>query len=347
MAQSGRLAVLHVSDDDINFLRVGNLNQAAESIQSQTEDRNIIGTEFQSRAALMLDRTVSCSGYYDPLNAGQMMIRDALIGKDELYTRAWPLGEDGRKQLCVVSSFGIGVSTGSLTTFSAELAGAGPVTNLAGAAVALPATETLPYSGRSALLKATGTPTAMTTEATTANATWDVYTITDAAKRVIAPYASVSVFVDATPVTSGWTVNRLLGTITFAVALTSSEVVTVTTDYLPRVTMAECPEYDLTINNNAEDSSVLGNTWMTRENTLGDVSGSFQRFHVNNNFVDRVIAQNVLLLEGFIQSDTTPEFRAWVYLTSTGVDPQATSLIREAVDFQGTIDREGRSIAFV
>lgn len=349
MAQSGRNAIIHISDDDSTYLRIGNINQAGENINSETEDRNIIGVQFQSRAAMMLDRTISMGGFYDPANTAQMLVRDSLLSKTKVYTKYYPLGSDGRKQLMVVDSMSIGASVGGLTTVSFELSGAGAVSDLAGAAPSLSATETIPYSGRQALIKASGTATAMTDEATTdVGGTYTDYQITNTAKRIISPYGTVVVEVDSVAAdTADYTVNRLTGTVTFGVALAGTEVVTVTADYLPLTTIADASEWSLDISNNSEDASVLGDTWMKRDNTLGDVSGNLSRFHVDNTFLSKLTAQSVVLLEFYVQDSSTPEARAWAYLTGIATDPQATSLITESMDWVGTIDLEGRSIAFL
>ncbi len=348
MAQSGRNTIVHVSDDDSTYLRVGNISQAGENIPSSTEDRNVIGVQFQSRTPTMLDRTMSLSGFYDPANAAQILMRDAVLEKTKLYTKYYPLGSDGRKQLMVVDSLSIGVSTAGLTTVSFEFSGAGALSNLAGAAPSLAATETQPYSGRSALIKASGTGVSMTDEAMTDLGAHTAYQITDAAKRIISPYASVVVEVDTVAAAaSSYTINRLTGTITFLSALAGTETVTITSTYLPLSTIADAKSWDLSVSNNSEDASVLGDTWTKREPTLGDVSGSFARFHVDDAFITKVIAQELLLFEFYVQSSSTPEARAWGYLNSAGIDPQATSLIEESLDWSGSIDTEGRSIAFL
>lgn len=349
MAQSGRNAIIHLSTDDTTYLRIGNINQASEGITSETEDRNIIGVQFQSRTAMMLDRTMSMGGFYDPANAAQIALRDALLNKTKLYTKYYPLGADGRKQLMVVDSFSISASVGGLTAMSADLSGAGAVSDLASTAPVLSATETQPYSGRQALIKASGTATTMTDEPMTNVASANTnYQITEASKRIIAPYGAVVVEVNTVAASSAlYTVNRLTGTVTFLTPLTGSETVTITADYLPMSTIADASEWSLDISNNSEDASVLGDTWMKRDNTLGDVSGSLSRFHVDNTFITKLTAQAVIVLEFYVQSSSIPEARAWALLTGVNTDPQATSLITEGMDFVGTIDKEGRSIAFL
>lgn len=349
MASSGRNAVFHVSTDDTTFLRIGNISKVDEQLPSATEDRNVIGVQFQSRAALMLDRSLDIGGFYDPNNAGQLALRDALLDKAKLYTKLYASGADGRKQTMVVDSFSIDASVGGLTTMSAKLSGAGEVTSLPGAAPALSATETQPFSGRSALIKASGTGVGMTDEATTdVGGTHTDYQITAAAKRIISPFAAVVVEADTVALAENlYTVNRLTGTITFAVARGSSEAITVTSTYLPMTTIGEASEWSLEISNNSEDASVLGDTWAKRENTLGDVSGSFSKFHVDNTFITKLTDQSVVLVEFYVQSASIPEARAWALLSSISINVEATSLMAESTDWQGTIDTEGRSVAFL
>ena len=71
----------------------------------------------------------------------------------------------------------------------------------------------------------------MTNEATTDSGTQTRYTITNAAKRYIDPESAVTVKVNGTPVTSGFTIEYAGGAVVFATALAGGDTVTVSGKY--------------------------------------------------------------------------------------------------------------------
>jgi hypothetical protein len=70
-------------------------------------------------------------------------------------------------------------------------------------------------AGKKALVKISGTATAMTAEATTTTDDQN-YQITDTAKRILPLDATIVVDDNGTPTVESYTLNRLNGTVTFA-----------------------------------------------------------------------------------------------------------------------------------
>lgn len=104
-------------------------------------------------------------------------------------------------------------------------------------------------SGRVVTLKAGGTSTAMTTEATTDSGDHKVFQITSAAKRAIDPDAAVSVFVSGDEIADAlYSVDYAHGVITFEDEYggESAGPVTVTGNFLPLLTIAHCKSAKIT-----------------------------------------------------------------------------------------------------
>jgi hypothetical protein len=88
-------------------------------------------------------------------------------------------------------------------------------------------------AGRKALVKVAGAAVAFVTEACTNSGDSKTYQITNAIKRVWDPTIAITVFYNAVlQAANTYTINRLTGKITFAVAQGASAV-TVTGSYLP------------------------------------------------------------------------------------------------------------------
>lgn len=121
----------------------------------------------------------------------------------------------------------------------------------------------------------TGTSTATTGEACSVVAGTGglVYQITDAARRIIDPSVSPTVYDNAVDVTSAVSLNYLFGRITFGVAPTTP--VTIDCNFMPRHEITETREFSISMNADVPDTTVLDTTGF-REKVHGliDASGS-------------------------------------------------------------------------
>lgn len=102
-----------------------------------------------------------------------------------------------------------------------------------------------------------------------------VFRTTAAIKDFWDPRVAVVVEEASVPVPSGYTVDYLLGTVTFAVAPVGA--VTVTGSYLTKHLIPACKSYSLAMSANLLDSTVLGDTAIARTTGLKDVSGTLER----------------------------------------------------------------------
>jgi hypothetical protein len=143
----------------------------------------------------------------------------------------------------------------------------------------------MPSSSNSTTVKAGGTPTAFSNEATTKLTANTVYQITDATKRVLDPNTALLVEVDpdgggaapyATAAASSYTVDYMFGRITFAADQGASATVRVSGKYIPiSLTIAEGNEFDLEDTVNLLENTKFGDTARGRFNGVHEASGSF------------------------------------------------------------------------
>lgn len=198
-------------------------------------------------------------------------------------------------------------------------------------------------AGKKVKLKATSSAVAFVDEAcsTSDNTT---YQITDIAKRIWSPTATITVKDSAVPTVESFTINRLKGTITFGSA--SARTITVSGDYLPSADILEAFDYSLDLSANNEQDSAFGDEWITREQTLKDVTGSFSQWRlVDNTMFDHLVNADQLVIEIF-DDNTNPDpfLRLWCRLATDSLSASVDSLIEEAIDFEGTTDSDGRAV---
>jgi hypothetical protein len=200
-------------------------------------------------------------------------------------------------------------------------------------------------AGRKCLVKVSGTPLAFTDEATTANGTYDVYTITNSAKAVWDPTAPITVKKNGSTVSSGYTLDRLFGKVKFTSPLLPTDTVTVSGSYLPMGTLVEA--YELSFGMKAEnlDVSRFGDDWVRREQGILDASGRFSQWVLtNNNLFDEFDAGNPIVVEYWINNAV--HFRAWALINAESLSAELRGVQSDEVQWEGTRDNDGRVISF-
>lgn len=189
-----------------------------------------------------------------------------------------------------------------------------------------------------------GTPTALTDEATTPDAQYKVYQITDPTKQVLDPTAPITVKKNGTTVTSGYTIDRLFGKVKFSSPLQPSDTVTITGQYLPMADAAQAYQFTLTSNVLGEESTVFGQKYVSREVVGRDHSVSFtQWLVVDNDWIDKLQADNIVVVEIKMGAGIR---RMWAVIAADEISGQVRSLQSEALQFQGTQDADGRVISY-
>lgn len=190
------------------------------------------------------------------------------------------------------------------------------------------------YSGKKALIKVSGVAVAMVDEATSTTDN-TVYQITNSAKRIIGLDASITVEDGGVTTVESYTVNRLNGTITFGSA-DPLRVITVTSQYLPMSTAAECHEFSLTINGETIDTTRFQDNWLRKIQGLKSAEGSLSKWwDTDTYFVDTLISGDPVVLELYEQSDLEPE-RLWAILNSSEMSTAVDGAVEDSVSFEST-----------
>lgn len=210
--------------------------------------------------------------------------------------------------------------------------------------------------GRKSLVKIAGTPISMASpEPTTELQEGIKYQITDPAKRILAPFATVTVQVDAdgagtgTPVTaepSTYTLDRLTGTVTFSSAQPLEAVVTIQGDYLAPSTVIESYEYTWTIESDNQDATRFQDSFVKREQGLLDVTAELSKWYMDLSLYDMLDQDKTLVVEFYSDSSSSP-LRAWMKIASDEVGSSVDGLVEETLELEGTPDKDRRVISRV
>lgn len=198
--------------------------------------------------------------------------------------------------------------------------------------------------GYKCLVRVSGGALTLTDEPTTADAAYRVYQITDPAKQVLDPFATITVEVNGSPVSSGYKLDRLFGKVIFDSPLQPTDVVTVSGKYLPMATAAEAYELSYTLQAENADATRFQDTWVKRTQVGLDASGSFsQWFLTGADMAGELMAGDVVLIE--YQVDNQVDLRAWALLSSTEPASQPRAIQTENIQWQGTEDADGRVVS--
>lgn len=188
---------------------------------------------------------------------------------------------------------------------------------------------------------------------TTGEATTDVggahttYQVTNAAHRILDPQAAVTVKKNGTPITTGFTIDRLFGRILFTAALLGTDVVTIDASYLPTTSVAGANGASLSHSRQTMDATTFASQgWMERVEGQGDAAGTIDRFYqADNLFYTMLEAGSVFVVE-FWRDQVNVAWRAWALLDKTDVKAGVADLVGESVSWSGAADADGRSVSY-
>lgn len=195
------------------------------------------------------------------------------------------------------------------------------------------------YSGRKALIKVGGTAVTMTAEATTVQSGGGItantqYKITNVTKQIIDINSAITVLVSAVPVTTGFTVDTLNGTVIFDTS--SVRTVTVTGKYVPTSTAAECHEYSLTINGETIDVTKFGDDYVRKIQGMKSAEGSLSSwFNVDRYFSTALLSGLPVVIEIYPQDTLNPD-RVWGVLTGEEISSAVEGAVDASVSFEST-----------
>lgn len=182
----------------------------------------------------------------------------------------------------------------------------------------------------------TGTTTAVVGEAcSVVSGGVLVYEITDAAKRIIDPNASVIVYKAGVPIAVG--VNYLFGRFTFAVD-PSPDAITADISYLPRHELTSTREFSASFAADMSDTTTLDSTgFKTMQHTLLDCSGSFSALDIGlTDFGGGTLADWLLLNQSkVIELNLVDEIvRCWALIESVEPSGSVDGLVELSIGWQ-------------
>jgi hypothetical protein len=205
-------------------------------------------------------------------------------------------------------------------------------------------------AGKIGLVKIGGTPTSFTDEATTATVVNKAYQITNTAKRVWSPTATITVkdggvAVDASA--DPYVINRLTGVVTFTA--TTARVITISGTYLPMSTIAKSKSITWQKGNEVLDDTTFDSAGY-EENIPGihSVTASLGRNWESTYaaiFKAAIINGSLLVIQIFHDSGAAADVLFWARPTKQAISIATRSIIGEDLSFVGSSDADLRVIS--
>ncbi len=208
-------------------------------------------------------------------------------------------------------------------------------------------------AGKLGLVKVGGTPTSFTAEAVTVLTTNKKYQITNTAKRIWSPTATITVLAAATPVdpvADPYAINRLTGVVTFT-NTTARGTVTITGTYLPMLTVAKSKAVtyehgnevldDTTFDSNGYDESIPGIRMIAA--TLG------KNWEVTYAAIFKAAILNgtLLVIQIFHNKNTAADLAFWARPTKQTINIATRGIIEENLSFVGSSDADLRVVSLL
>lgn len=207
-------------------------------------------------------------------------------------------------------------------------------------------------AGKLGLVKIGGTPTAFTDEATTATVANKVYQITNTAKQIWSPTATITVKnggVAVDPVADPYTINRLTGKVTFTA--TTARTITISGTYLPMSTIAKSKSVtyekgnevldDTTFDSNGSEENIpgihtfaasLGRNWETTYSAI---------------FKTAILNGSLLVIQIFHDRNAAMDVAFWARPTKQAISIATRSIVGEDLTFVGSADVDRRVVSLI
>lgn len=209
-------------------------------------------------------------------------------------------------------------------------------------------------AGKKVRVKLSGAAVAFTNEATTNAGDNKTYQITNAVKRVFDPQLAVVVQrsidsgVSWGAAVGAYTLNRLTGTIVFAVAIGAPDLIRFASgSYLPMTTIARGKSFTLSTKGVNKEDVVFGDTDITRQQLQRTCSGAIGMWWLDNSFNLVFNALAVVLVEIALADGATPIARAWALFTERSHDVAIAGYQEEPLTWEGSADADNRSFTWL
>jgi hypothetical protein len=206
----------------------------------------------------------------------------------------------------------------------------------------------MPLAGKNSLVFLSATGITFATAATTA-ADGKTYQVaaTSFQGEPFDPLASVTVQTSSggTVSTTGYTLYRPNGTVVFPTS--STNAYTISGTYLPTAVIANAHGFTYQVTADVADVTVLGSAWRSKIQTLLDVSGSVDDFHLSSTYATLVASSSQPVAMTFFQASTVSfDARVYGYLTADSLKSSVDGIVDGSVSFEGSADLNGRTVTF-
>ena len=184
----------------------------------------------------------------------------------------------------------------------------------------------------------TSTPSvSMTNEATTADATRELYTITDSLKRYWDDSAAFVIETSPDGTTwsaaAGYTLQYVGGVVVFGSAQSVGTQIRVTSGkYFPFSKLANGTEWDISVDMNLVDVTKFGDVWKLQLPLQKSGSAKVNSYFVDGTFLSYLGSKMILIL--YVDATSTTRYETFAYLTNESIKTVATGVIEDDLSFE-------------
>ena len=183
-------------------------------------------------------------------------------------------------------------------------------------------------------MKTTDASTSFTTEATTANLAKTRFTITDFSKSYWDTATIPTVLKDGNPITTGFSIEYVGGTIAMDVALTT-EVITVSGKHFTVSQVLGFSEWSLSLSMDIADVTKFEDVgWKTNFPTLKDYSVTAKKFWLTEEIFER-LGEDVIISLYTDATSSKRRYEGYARIDKDDVEVKVDAVITESISFKG------------
>jgi hypothetical protein len=205
-------------------------------------------------------------------------------------------------------------------------------------------------AGHHAVVYISGTPTSMSTEATTKSGSNKIFQITAATKQVLDPNYTQTQNWSAGP-TGTITLNRLTGTFT-STADETTHTMTVTGKYLPMTPLLYANDFSLSIKTKATDQTPFNQPYQSVAKVVRDVTGTIGTFYdptesaalsIAPYFNVEMLADATIALQLYVNANLS--LLAWALISDEELKAVLDGNLEQTISWEGDADADGHIIS--
>lgn len=177
-----------------------------------------------------------------------------------------------------------------------------------------------------------GSSASFTTEAMTDSGNHLRYSITDTDLAYWDIDSAITVYVDGSPVTSGYSIEYAGGNIIFETSQGASTI-TVSGKYFTVAEVGGFYNYKVNIEKTMVDITTFGDTFKKVLPILGDWSATAERFYYDETFTDLVGSKLVCVF--YMDEASAIRYEGYAYIKKNDINTPTTDVIKESLELVG------------